>query len=70
MLNTPYPARRNIRCRKLRGVRIRQPSEKFRPWKLPGDVFYHRGDFTVYFPLGTCLLFSVILTIFFGLFRK
>lgn len=42
------------------------------PWlgKLPGDFTWQRGSFTFYFPLGTCLLLSIILTLLFSLFRK
>jgi hypothetical protein len=42
------------------------------PWlgKLPGDFTYKRGNFTFYFPLGTCVLISLILTLLFSLFRK
>ena len=42
------------------------------PWlgKLPGDITYQRGNFTLYFPLGTCILISVILTLLLYLFRK
>lgn len=42
------------------------------PWlgKLPGDFTWQRGNFTFYFPLGTCLLLSIILTLLFSLFRK
>lgn len=42
------------------------------PWlgKLPGDITYRRGNFTLYFPLGTCILISVILTLILYLFRK
>ena len=42
------------------------------PWlgKLPGDISYSRGNFTFYFPLGTCILISVILTLILYLFRK
>jgi hypothetical protein len=35
--------------------------------KLPGDVSWSRGNVRVYFPLGTCLLLSLILTILFSL---
>jgi len=38
--------------------------------KLPGDIYIRRGHFTFYFPLSTCLIISLILTliltIFFG----
>lgn len=35
------------------------------PWlgDLPGDIFIQRGRFSFYFPLATCLLISVILTL-------
>lgn len=32
--------------------------------KLPGDIIYHRGGFTLYLPLGICILLSVVLTVF------
>lgn len=38
--------------------------------RLPGDIVYHRGNFTFYFPLMTSLLLSVFLTLLFWLFRK
>lgn len=42
------------------------------PWlgHLPGDISYKRGNFSFYFPLGTCILISVILTLIMYLFRK
>lgn len=43
------------------------------PWlgKLPGDILIKRGNFTFYFPVTTCILASVILSlIFFLFFRK
>ncbi|MGB7621417.1 MAG: DUF2905 domain-containing protein [Terriglobia bacterium] len=38
--------------------------------RLPGDIRIHRGNFTLYFPLVTCLLLSILLTFLFSLFRK
>jgi DUF2905 family protein len=38
--------------------------------KLPGDLVIKRENFTLYFPLGTCILLSVILSLIFWLFRK
>ncbi|MBL7072548.1 MAG: DUF2905 domain-containing protein [Candidatus Omnitrophica bacterium] len=32
-------------------------------WKLPGDVFIKRGGFSFYFPISTCILVSVILSL-------
>jgi len=42
------------------------------PWlgKLPGDISYKRGNFSFYFPLGTCIVISLILTLILYLFRK
>jgi hypothetical protein len=42
------------------------------PWlgKLPGDFSYKRGNFSFYFPLGTCILISIILTLILYLFRR
>lgn len=31
------------------------------PGRLPGDLVYRRGNLTVYLPLGTCLLISLLL---------
>ncbi len=42
------------------------------PWlgRLPGDISYKRGNFSFYFPLGTCILISVVLTLIMYLLRK
>ncbi len=42
------------------------------PWlgKLPGDIVWRRGNFTLYFPLGTSILLSVILTLLLYLLRR
>jgi hypothetical protein len=42
------------------------------PWlgHLPGDISYKRGNFRFYFPLGTSILISIILTLIFYLFRR
>ena len=31
--------------------------------RLPGDIFLHKDHFTFYFPITTCLLLSLILTV-------
>jgi hypothetical protein len=43
-----------------------------RSWlgRLPGDIHFSRGHFSFYFPVVTCLLLSVLLTILLWLFRK
>jgi len=38
--------------------------------KLPGDILIKRENFTFYFPLGTCLLISLILSFIFYLISK
>ena len=42
------------------------------PWlgRLPGDVYIQRGSWTFYFPLATCLIVSIILTLLFSLFSR
>lgn len=42
------------------------------PWlgKLPGDIVWRRGNFTFYFPLGTSILLSVVLTLLLYLLRR
>ena len=38
--------------------------------RLPGDIYVRKGNFTFYFPLATCLILSLILTLVFTLFGK
>jgi hypothetical protein len=38
--------------------------------RLPGDINYSRGNFTIHFPIVTCLLLSLLLTLIWWLFRK
>jgi hypothetical protein len=38
--------------------------------RLPGDITIRRGNFTVHFPLATCLIISVLLSLLVWLFRK
>ncbi len=42
------------------------------PWlgKLPGDIYYKGDHVTWYFPLATCLLISVVLSLLLWLFRR
>ena len=42
------------------------------PWlgRLPGDIVIRRSGFTLYLPLGTCLLVSLALTLLFSLWRR
>ena len=38
--------------------------------RLPGDIVYRKGGTTFYFPLVTCLLLSLLLSLLFNLFRR
>ena len=38
--------------------------------RLPGDLVYRKGNFTLYFPLMTSILLSLILTLIFWIFRR
>ena len=49
----------------------------FWPWlrqlglgRLPGDIAISRPGLQIYFPIVTCLVISVVLTLLFWLFRK
>ena len=42
----------------------------WRPGKLPGDFYFRRGNLSIYFPLATCLLLSLLLTLLFSLFSR
>jgi hypothetical protein len=38
--------------------------------RLPGDISIHKGNSSFYFPIVTCLLISVVLTLLMWLFRR
>ena len=38
--------------------------------RLPGDITYRRGGTTVYFPIVTCIVASVILTLVLAFLRR
>jgi len=38
--------------------------------KLPGDFTIRKGNFTFYFPLGTCILVSIVLSLLLWLSRR
>jgi hypothetical protein len=38
--------------------------------RLPGDIMYERGGTTFYFPLATCIIVSVILSVLLWLFNR
>jgi len=38
--------------------------------RLPGDINIERGSSGFYFPIVTCILISIVLTILFNIFRR
>jgi hypothetical protein len=38
--------------------------------RLPGDLSFRKGNATFYFPLGTSILISIILTLLFAILRR
>lgn len=38
--------------------------------RLPGDIRIKRGNFSFYFPLTTCILLSILLSLILYIFRK
>ena len=38
--------------------------------KLPGDINYTKGNFSFHFPIITCLIVSLVLTLLLWFFRK
>ncbi|MBT1071788.1 DUF2905 domain-containing protein [Pelotalea chapellei] len=42
------------------------------PWigKLPGDIYIKKENFSFYFPIGTCILISLLLSFVLWLLRR
>jgi len=38
--------------------------------RLPGDILVRRENWSVYFPLTTCIVISVVLTLLFSFFGR
>lgn len=38
--------------------------------QLPGDVNYSKGNFSFHFPIVTCIIVSILLTLLLRLFKK
>jgi Protein of unknown function (DUF2905) len=38
--------------------------------RLPGDIMIHRGNFTFYVPIVTCVIVSVVLSLILWLLRR
>lgn len=40
------------------------------PWRLPGDIVVRREGFSLYFPIVTCIAFSIALTVVLNLISR
>ena len=38
--------------------------------KLPGDIYYQKDNFTIYFPIVTSIIISIILTVILNIFNR
>ena len=38
--------------------------------KLPGDISFKKGNFSFHFPLVTCIILSIVLSVLFNIFKK
>ena len=38
--------------------------------RLPGDIYIGRGNTSFYFPLATCILLSIVVSLLFGWLRR
>ncbi|PGM58508.1 DUF2905 domain-containing protein [Bacillus sp. AFS053548] len=38
--------------------------------KLPGDIFIKKGNVSFYFPIVTCIIISILLSLIFSLFGR
>lgn len=38
--------------------------------RLPGDIYVERGNFSFGFPIVTCIVVSIVLTILLNIFRR
>ena len=38
--------------------------------KLPGDIYVKKDNFSFYFPITTCIIISIVLSLLFGIFKK
>ncbi|MGI6130207.1 MAG: DUF2905 domain-containing protein [bacterium] len=52
------------------GVLLNFGGRLFGLGRLPGDIFIQRGNFTFYFPIVTCIIASIILSILIRHFRR
>jgi hypothetical protein len=46
------------------------PRLPFRIGRLPGDIYIHRDNTTFYFPIVTCIVVSLVLTLLLWIFNR
>ena len=39
-------------------------------FRLPGDIYIERGNFSFGFPIVTCIVISIVLTVLLNIFRR
>jgi hypothetical protein len=54
----------------LAGIFVQFGYKYFPIGKLPGDFVIKKGNSTFYFPLTTCILISLLLTVIVGILKK
>jgi hypothetical protein len=37
---------------------------------LPGDIYIQRGNFSIYLPIATCIVVSILISLLIGLLRR
>ncbi len=53
------------------GILMMAAGKIFNLGRLPGDIFFQRGNFTFYFPLVSSIILSIVLTIILNIvFRR
>ena len=52
------------------GAAISMGNRFFRFGRLPGDIVIQRGNFTFYFPLLTCIIISLLLSLIMKIFQR
>jgi hypothetical protein len=52
------------------GVIVAFGGKLFNLGRLPGDIYYQKGNFTFYFPVVTSIILSIVLTIVLNFLSK
>jgi hypothetical protein len=54
----------------LVGILLLNPTIRKYLGKLPGDIHIQKENFSIYFPITTAVIISIILSILFNIFKK